>query len=132
MARRHPEVAYTYTTVGSAPGRGADNATVYVRLVPKHQRAISQDAFGQLLRTELAHIGGATAYTFAAGGFAGNQKQMQLQLQGPDANALAHSRSRSRIRCAPRRARWTSVSRRADRSRSSTCNRGARSPGRSA
>jgi HAE1 family hydrophobic/amphiphilic exporter-1 len=90
MARRHAEVAYVYTTVGSSTGQGlVDNATVYVRLVPKHQRAISQDAFGQLLRTELVHVGGATAYTFAAGGFAGNQKQLQLQLQGPDANALS-------------------------------------------
>src|SRR5262249_17362550 len=90
MARQHPEVAYTYTTAGSATGQGlADNATVYVRLVPNHKRTISQDAFGQLLRTELAHIGGASAYTFAAGGFAGNQKQLQLQLQGPDANVLA-------------------------------------------
>src|SRR5215831_18129044 len=90
MARGHPEVAYTYTTVGGTTGAGAvDNATVYVRLVPKRKRSISQDDFGQRLRTELARLGGATAYTFAAGGFAGNQKALQLQLQGPDANALA-------------------------------------------
>jgi len=89
-ARRHKEVAYTYSTVGSSSGSGAvDNATVYVRLVPKRERSISQDKFGNELRKELARIGGATAYTFAAGGFAGNQKQLQLQLQGPDANVLA-------------------------------------------
>lgn len=89
-ARRHSEVLYAYSTVGSASGSGeVDNATIYVRLKPKNKRAISQDAFGQILRTELAHIGGATAYTYASGGFAGNQKQLQLQLQGPDANALA-------------------------------------------
>jgi len=90
IARTHPEVAYAYTTVGSASGSGAvDNATVYVRLVPKHQRTISQDIFGQRLRHELSKLGGATAYTYAAGGFAGNQKQLQLQLQGPDALTLA-------------------------------------------
>ncbi len=90
IARRHKEVLYAYTTVGSSSGSGAvDGATIYVRMVPKNQRSISQDAFGQQLRQELAHIGGATAYTFAAGGFAGNQKQLQLQLQGPDANVLA-------------------------------------------
>lgn len=89
-ARAHKEVAYTYTTVGSASGSGAvDNATVYVRLHPKKERSISQDAFGQILRGELSRIGGATAYTYAAGGFAGNQKALQLQLQGPDANVLA-------------------------------------------
>ena len=90
IARRHPEVLYAYTTVGSASGSGAvDNATIYVRLKPKKDRSIGQDEFGQVLRKELARMGGATAYTFAAGGFAGNQKQLQLQLQGPDANALA-------------------------------------------
>jgi HAE1 family hydrophobic/amphiphilic exporter-1 len=90
IARTHPEVAYAYTTVGSASGSGAvDNATIYVRLVPKHERTISQDVFGQRLRQELSKLGGATAYTFAAGGFSGNQKQLQLQLQGPDALTLA-------------------------------------------
>jgi hydrophobic/amphiphilic exporter-1 (mainly G- bacteria), HAE1 family len=90
IARRHKEVAYTYTTVGSSSGSGAvDAATVYVRLVPKRDRQITQDAFGQLLRKELSQVGGATAYTYAAGGFGGNQKALQLQLQGPDANTLA-------------------------------------------
>jgi HAE1 family hydrophobic/amphiphilic exporter-1 len=90
MARAHKGVvAYTYTTVGSASGSGAlDEATVYVRLVPKRDRSISQNAFGSQLRAEVGKIAGATAYTYDAGGFAGNQKQMQLQLQGPDANTL--------------------------------------------
>jgi len=89
IVRRHPEVAYTYTTVGSASGSAAtDAATVYVRLVPKHQRSISQDAFGRIVRKEVAVVAGASAYTFAAGGFGGNQKQIQLQLQGPDATVL--------------------------------------------
>jgi HAE1 family hydrophobic/amphiphilic exporter-1 len=90
MARRHREVAYTYTTAGSASGSGSvDNATVYVRLVPKNQRDIAQDAFGQRLRAELSRVAGASAYIFAAGGLSGNQKALQLQLQGPDAYALA-------------------------------------------
>jgi HAE1 family hydrophobic/amphiphilic exporter-1 len=89
MVRTHKEVAYTYTTVGSASGSGAtDAATVYVRLVPKHERSISQDEFGRRVREEVSHIGGANAYTFAAGGFGGNQKQLQLQLQGPNAAVL--------------------------------------------
>ena len=89
MVRAHKEVSYTYTTVGSASGSGAtDAATVYVRMVPKHQRSISQDEFGRQIRDEVSRIGGANAYTFAAGGFGGNQKQLQLQLQGPDANVL--------------------------------------------
>jgi HAE1 family hydrophobic/amphiphilic exporter-1 len=60
-----------------------------VRHVPKHSRSISQDQFGRMIRKEIAKFGGMNAYTFAAGGFAGNQKQLQLQVQGPDANARA-------------------------------------------
>ncbi len=90
MVRAHKEVAYTYTTVGNAAGSGAtDAATVYVRLVPKHDRNISQDDFSRVVRNEVARISGAKAYTFAAGGFGGNQKQLQLQLQGLDASTLA-------------------------------------------
>ena len=89
MVRAHKEVAYTYTTVGSATGSGAvDVATIYVRLVPRGERGISQDDFGARVRGELAGIGGAVAYTYAAGSLAGNQKQIQLQLQGPDALRL--------------------------------------------
>jgi HAE1 family hydrophobic/amphiphilic exporter-1 len=89
IVRAHEEVKYTYTTIGSASGSGAvDAATVYVRLVPKHERSISQEDFGQMLRHEVARVAGANAYTFAAGGFGGNQKQLQLQLQGPDATTL--------------------------------------------
>jgi HAE1 family hydrophobic/amphiphilic exporter-1 len=89
LVRAHQEVLYTYSTVGSASGSGAtDAATVYVRLVPKHQRSMSQDAFGRIIRQQVAAVAGATAYTFAAGGFGGNAKQLQLQLQGPDAAVL--------------------------------------------
>jgi hydrophobic/amphiphilic exporter-1 (mainly G- bacteria), HAE1 family len=87
-ARRHKEVDYTYTTVGSASGSGAvDNGSVYVRLVPKRDRHISQDALGAVIRSEIKKIGGVTAYTYA-GGFGGNQKQIQLQLQGPEQAVL--------------------------------------------
>jgi hydrophobic/amphiphilic exporter-1 (mainly G- bacteria), HAE1 family len=84
LIRRHPEVKYTYTTVGSATGSGeVDNASIYVRLTPKSTRSLSQDQLGQMLRDEMLGVGGATAYTYASG-FGGAQKQLQLQLQGPD------------------------------------------------
>src|SRR5262252_5490809 len=88
MIRARPEVAYTYTTIGSTSGSSAaDNATVYVRLKPKKERAISQDELGQILRTQMRQVGGATAFTFASG-FGGAQKQLQLQLRGPDETVL--------------------------------------------
>jgi len=88
MIRARPEVAYTYTTVGSTSGSSeADKATIYVRLKPKNQRSISQDDLGQILRTDMRQVGGATAFTFASG-FGGAQKQLQLQFQGPDQTVL--------------------------------------------
>jgi HAE1 family hydrophobic/amphiphilic exporter-1 len=88
MIRARPEVLYTYTTVGSTSGSSeADNATVYVRLVPKNRRSLSQDELGQIMRLDMRHVGGATAFTFASG-FGGAQKQLQLQLQGPEQGVL--------------------------------------------
>src|SRR5262249_30669253 len=84
IVRRHREVAYTYTTIGSGTGSGAvDAGTIYARLVPKAERSISQDELGRVIRGEISRVAGITAYTFASG-FAGNQKQLQLQLQGPE------------------------------------------------
>jgi HAE1 family hydrophobic/amphiphilic exporter-1 len=89
MIRLRPEVLYTYTTVGSSSGSGAvDNASIYVKLKPKNQRAVSQNALGEQLRTQMHLLGGATAYIFASG-FGGAQKQLLLQLQGQDPTMLA-------------------------------------------
>jgi hydrophobic/amphiphilic exporter-1 (mainly G- bacteria), HAE1 family len=88
IARTHPEVDYTHTTVGSSLGGGsADAASVYVRLVPKSRRRISQNQLGNVLRGEMRRVAGATAFTYA-GGFGGVQKQIQLQLTGPDQTTL--------------------------------------------
>jgi HAE1 family hydrophobic/amphiphilic exporter-1 len=88
--RTHPEVAYTYTTVGSASGSGAvDAASVYVRLRPRAERSVSQQELGTRLRRELRGIGGVTAYLLEAGGPGGGQKPYQLQLRGPDATVLS-------------------------------------------
>jgi HAE1 family hydrophobic/amphiphilic exporter-1 len=92
LAREHDAVAYTYTSVGSGSGlmigTGAvDAANIYVRLKPKKERSISQDDLGSVLRTEIAHIAGVTAYVFS-GGFGGNFKQIQLEVRGLDANRL--------------------------------------------
>jgi HAE1 family hydrophobic/amphiphilic exporter-1 len=90
IARTHPEVAYTYTSVGTPlPMRtpGVDQAQVYVKLVPKHERHLSQDAIGRLLRAEMAQVGGATISVYTSG-FGGAIKQIQVQLSGPDARVL--------------------------------------------
>ena len=90
VARAHPEVAYTYSTIGvplpmSAPG--VDQALVYVRLTPKAERDVSQDALGSRLRKEMASVGGAKVSVFTSG-FGGAMKQIQLELRGPDQKML--------------------------------------------
>lgn len=90
MVRAHPEVTYTYSTVGSASGSGGvDVGSVYIRLKPKAERSISQNQFGIRLRKELRSIGDATAYLLEAGGPGGGQKPLQLQLQGDDDKVLS-------------------------------------------
>ncbi len=89
IIRQHPEVAYCYSTAGSATGSGAvDAATIYVRLVPKSERNISQEALAAVIRVEIGHVAGAVTNTFTAASLGGNQKAMQLQVQGPDAITL--------------------------------------------
>jgi hydrophobic/amphiphilic exporter-1 (mainly G- bacteria), HAE1 family len=90
VARAHPEVRYTYTTVGTpvplkAPS--VDQALIYVRLVPKAERTISQDALGQTLREETKRIGGAQVSVFTSG-FGGAFKSIQVQMKGDDARVL--------------------------------------------
>ncbi|HEX6041308.1 efflux RND transporter permease subunit [Longimicrobium sp.] len=86
LARAHPEVAYTYTTIGGASG-AVDEGSVYVKLVPKAERDVGQMEFGQRLRREVGRIGGAT-FSTESGGFGGGGKPVQVQLRGPDAATL--------------------------------------------
>ena len=91
IARAHDDVvAYTYTTVGgrSIFGAGAaDVASVYVRLVPKKDRSISQEEFGAVLRREVQRVGGAKSAVFT-NGWGGDIKTAQLNVTGPDANEI--------------------------------------------
>jgi HAE1 family hydrophobic/amphiphilic exporter-1 len=87
IVRRHDEVAYTYTTIGGQGNEAVDQGSVFVKLVPKHERATRQSALVREIRRELAPLGGVT--TSVGTGFNDGQKQIQLQLQGPDSAVLA-------------------------------------------
>ena len=102
LARSHTNlVDYTFSAVGGTgagqqPGGAigsADLGSVYVRMVPKAKRNISQNDFGEQMRKEAAQIGGANVYVFTSG-FGGARKQIQVELRGTDAvvlNRLADS-----------------------------------------
>lgn len=102
LARSHTDLTeYTFSAVGGSsagqqPGGelgSTDLGSVYVRMVPKKNRSMSQNDFGELLRKESAQIGGASVYVFTSG-FGGVRKQIQVELRGADAlvlNRLADS-----------------------------------------
>jgi hydrophobic/amphiphilic exporter-1 (mainly G- bacteria), HAE1 family len=96
LVRAHHEVAYTYATVGDAAGSGnVDQGTMYVRMVPKADRRISQTAFATEIRHELARVGGVSADIFT-GIFGGNEKAIQLEVRGPDEATLEQFAARLR------------------------------------
>ncbi len=91
IARRHPEVMYSYVTVGTAlPGRtpGVDQAYIYFKLTPKSQRTLSEVQLGAVIRREIRAVTGVNTSVFT-GGFGGAFKEFQLQFQGTDATILS-------------------------------------------
>jgi HAE1 family hydrophobic/amphiphilic exporter-1 len=89
IVRRHPEVLYTYGTIGSSDGSGSvDTGSIYVKLKPKKERKKSQLQLETELRRELHEVAGATAYHAQTGPGGGGQKQVQVQVRGDDLQAL--------------------------------------------
>ena len=86
IARQHPEVVYTYSTLGSATG-SVDVGSVYVRLVAKSKRDVGAEDLGSTIREQVQHIGGATMTVYTSQ-FQGQQKQIQLQLRGGNSQTL--------------------------------------------
>ncbi|MBI3568192.1 MAG: efflux RND transporter permease subunit [Gemmatimonadetes bacterium] len=71
---------------GSALG-ATDLGTVYIRMIHKADRNVSQSDFGEMLRKDVQQIGGAKVYVFTTG-FGGARKQIQVELRGKDARML--------------------------------------------
>ena len=85
VARRHPEVLYAYTTVGTNAG-AVDKASIYVKLAPREQRVASQDEIGRRIRLGLAQTSGVVYSVYSSGN--GNYKPVQVQLRGRNARTL--------------------------------------------
>lgn len=86
IARRHPEVLYTYAAIGGQGG-SVDEGSVYVKLSRRSERTRSQTDIVADIRDEVAQLNGVVASI--SQGFNAGMKQIQLQLQGPDADRLA-------------------------------------------
>jgi HAE1 family hydrophobic/amphiphilic exporter-1 len=87
VIRAHPETRATYTTIGGTSG-AVDKADIYIKMVKKTERQVSQADFAAQLREELSSMGGATVTVFSAV-WSGNFKQIQLEIHGEDARVLA-------------------------------------------
>lgn len=83
LARAHPEVSYTYTTLGGGVSGSVDVGNIYVRLVPMSERSVSAEDLASEMRNEVSRIVGATMAVFTSG-FAGGRKQLMLQIKGFD------------------------------------------------
>jgi hydrophobic/amphiphilic exporter-1 (mainly G- bacteria), HAE1 family len=90
IARSHPEVLYTYTTLGNNATGGVDEGNIYVRTVPKSERHVSIEQLAEEIRHETARMSGATISVFTSD-FNAGFKQIQLQLRGQDVAALAQA-----------------------------------------
>jgi HAE1 family hydrophobic/amphiphilic exporter-1 len=87
LARAHPEVRYTYTTLGDANSGAVDVGNIYIKMVPKSDRDISAEKFAAILRTETQRVAGATLSVFATD-WAGGMKQLQIEVRGTDPEAV--------------------------------------------
>jgi HAE1 family hydrophobic/amphiphilic exporter-1 len=88
QTRRHAEVMYTYSTVGSSDGSGTvDTGSIYAKLKPKGDRDVSQQQLATVIREEIRNIAGATAY-IAENGPGGGGKAVQVQVRGDDLQTL--------------------------------------------
>ncbi len=83
ITRAHPEVLYTYTTLGGGASGTVDEGNIYVRLKPKGDRSMSVEEFARILRDETKRVAGVTLSVFTSD-FGGGRKQLQFQLRGND------------------------------------------------
>ncbi|MEP6731514.1 MAG: efflux RND transporter permease subunit, partial [bacterium] len=87
IARSHPEVDYTYTTLGGGTSGGVDEGNIYVHTVPMDKRSLSVEQLANVLRKEMKQVAGVTLSAFT-NDFGGGRKMLQFQLRGNDLSAI--------------------------------------------
>jgi HAE1 family hydrophobic/amphiphilic exporter-1 len=88
LLRRHPEVAYTYETIAGGFSAQVNEAEIYVKLLPKGKRDMSQKEVGRLLRSEIGSLPGFAFSVVDAGGFGGAQKPLEFYVKGDQIEEL--------------------------------------------
>jgi len=85
IARKRPEVAYTYISMGR-DGDVVDEGSVFVKLLPKAERKRSQAVLEADIRGEIAHISGLMSSI--SSGWNPGEKAIQIQIKGQQAGEL--------------------------------------------
>jgi HAE1 family hydrophobic/amphiphilic exporter-1 len=82
---KRAEVAYTYVTVGGAAQNNEVNrGSIFVKLVPRHDRRLSQQEFETDIRRTLSRFTDSRARVLQAGAVGGSAAPIVINLNGPD------------------------------------------------
>ena len=87
-------VRYSLASLGTEGSNAVDVASIYVKMVGKHERSMSVEQFTTTLRGELATVGGAAVAVFATD-WGGGRKQVALQMRGGDPAKLSAAAARA-------------------------------------
>src|SRR5678815_4834868 len=87
LIRAHPEIRYTYTTLGAGQTGAVDEGLIYVKMTPKHDRRISAEEFAGIMRGEIRSVAGVKLAVFTSD-IGGGRKQLQLEVRGADLTSL--------------------------------------------
>jgi hydrophobic/amphiphilic exporter-1 (mainly G- bacteria), HAE1 family len=89
VARKDPDVIYTYTSVGGGFRGTANNGQVFVKLKPKRERERDLFAIQEDMRSKFGRIPGARASVQGARSiFGGYRQPIQINVQGPEPTRL--------------------------------------------
>ncbi len=88
LLRRHPEVAYTYETIAGGYTGQVNEAEIYVKLVDKGKRKLSQKEMSRVFRRELENLPGTEVAVLEAGGFGGSERPIQIYVRGDQMEEL--------------------------------------------
>ncbi|RMX03481.1 efflux RND transporter permease subunit [Corticibacter populi] len=84
IVRAMPEVRYTLTTINSGNAQGKNYASMYVRLIDRHERTRNVDEMARVLRQQLRQIAGITVTHVGLLDPVGGQKELEFSLKGGD------------------------------------------------
>ncbi len=87
--REFPEVKYTYATVNTGFVQGKNRVNIFVQLLPRKERKLSQNALTRPMRERLSRIAGIDLQQIGAFKSVSSGKPLQVSLLGQDRKVLA-------------------------------------------